>query len=121
MTVTFALAASGVGGAVYVVATLLAVLVGDTEPQGGVEHETVQLTPRFCESLATAAVNCCVLPAGTVAEPGETATLMEAGGVVLEEPPPHPNCPMARTMQAKTREMSPRFLEFINHPYPRRR
>jgi len=78
VSVTFMLAASGVGGAVYVVATPFSVFVGDTDPQDDAEHETFQETPRFCESLATLAENCCVLPDVRVCEPGETVTLMGA-------------------------------------------
>jgi hypothetical protein len=49
-------------GAVYVVATPLAVAVGDTEPQGAVEHDTVQVTPLFDESFTTVAVKLAVCP-----------------------------------------------------------
>jgi hypothetical protein len=66
------------------VGTPLAVDVGDTEPQDGAEHETVQVTPLFAESFATVAVNCCVPLACTVAEVGETVTV--SGGLVAEMP-----------------------------------
>src|SRR5262249_61940526 len=43
-------------GAVYVAVAPLAVVAGDTEPQGAVAHETPQLTPRLPRSLLTVAV-----------------------------------------------------------------
>ena len=54
----------------------LAVDVGETEPQGGVEHDTAQVTPSLLESLATVAVNCCEPFASKVADVGETATVI---------------------------------------------
>jgi hypothetical protein len=69
----------------------LAVEVGETEPQGAVEHVTLQVTPLFAESLTTVAVNCFVVPACTVAEAGDTETEIGSGGVAAVcSPPPHP-------------------------------
>ena len=68
------------------VGTPLAVDVGDTEPQDGAEHETVQLTPLFAESLVTVAVNCCVFLACTVADVGETVTVIGGAGAFAEMP-----------------------------------
>jgi hypothetical protein len=48
----------GGGGAVYVVATPLAVEVGETVPQGAGEQDTLQVTPPLVRSLLTVAVNC---------------------------------------------------------------
>ena len=52
--------AGGVVGAVKVVAIPLAVVVGEAEPHGAGEHDTVQVTPLFVGSLATVAVMCAV-------------------------------------------------------------
>ena len=46
------------------------------------EHETLQLTPLFAESLLTVAVNCAVVPTSTVAEVLESDTLIGGGGGV---------------------------------------
>ena len=54
VAVIFALVA--LAGAVYVVATPLAVDWGATEPQVAASHVTVQLTPLLLESLSTVAV-----------------------------------------------------------------
>jgi hypothetical protein len=48
--------AGGPGGAVYVVATPLAVVVGETLPHGAVGHVTLHDTPLFAESFITTAV-----------------------------------------------------------------
>ena len=61
VTVTLRFAAT-VLGAVYDVATPLAVAVGDTVPQGAVEQDTVHVTPLFDESLSTVAVRFVVWP-----------------------------------------------------------
>ena len=45
-------------------------------PHGDAEHDTVQVTPSLAESLVTVAVNCAVVPAGTVAEFGATETVI---------------------------------------------
>ena len=45
----------------YVVATPLAVEVGETLPQGAGEQDTVQVTPFLLRSLPTVAVNCAVV------------------------------------------------------------
>jgi hypothetical protein len=67
--------AATVLGAVYVVAAPLAVAAGDTVPQGAVEHDTVQVTPLFDESLATVALIFRDWPCSTVcAVDGETDT-----------------------------------------------
>ena len=53
------------GGAVYVVASPLKVLVGETMPQAAPEQPdpvTVQVTPLFCGSPCTVAVNGFVVP-----------------------------------------------------------
>jgi hypothetical protein len=59
-----------------VVAAPLAVVAGETVPHGAAEHDTVQVTPLFAESLVTVAVNCAVVPAGTVAGFGATETVI---------------------------------------------
>ncbi|MBZ5613730.1 MAG: hypothetical protein LAO23_06950 [Acidobacteriia bacterium] len=76
--VTYRSVGGALAGAVYIVGTPLVVDVGDTEPQGGVSQETIQVTPLFVKSLVRVAVNCCVPPGSTTifAEPGETATVI---------------------------------------------
>lgn len=100
VTVTDESLMGGVLGAVYVVAAPLAVAVGDSEPQGGVEHDTVHVTPLFAESLETVALICCVPLACIVADAGETATLMGGGGV--EWLLPQPTMPKVKTATTKT-------------------
>jgi hypothetical protein len=75
--------AGRVPGAVYVVATPLAVAVGETVPHGAAEHDTVQVTPLFVESLATVAVNWAVVPAWTVAVGGVTETETGVAGILM--------------------------------------
>jgi len=63
----------------------LAVLAGATVPQAG-EHEvpfwvSFQVTPPLLGSLATVAVNCCVVLSATLAEAGATDT--EIGAVTV--------------------------------------
>jgi len=67
-----------------VVATPLAVAVGETVPQGVGVQDTVQVTPLFAGSLLTVAVNCAVAPACTVAELGATETVVP-GTVMIAE------------------------------------
>jgi hypothetical protein len=74
----------GSPGAVYVIATPLAVEVGETLPQGDGEHETVHVTPLLLGSLPTVAVNCCVVPASTVALWGSMPTVI-ANTVTIAE------------------------------------
>jgi hypothetical protein len=84
VTVTGKSSLGGVAGAAYVVATPLAVFSGETVPHGPGEHETLQVTPLLLGSFATVAVNCVLAPACTVAESGETTTLIP-GTVILAE------------------------------------
>jgi hypothetical protein len=79
-----------------VVATPLAVALGETTPQGVGEHDTDHVTPLFAESLVTVAVTCVVAPACTVVVPAETETLTAGGGVEIV-PPPHPKLLPTRT------------------------
>jgi hypothetical protein len=62
-----------VRGAVNVVVAPLAVCVGLKEPQLPPLHDTVQSTPRFCESLATVALIMACAP-----------TCMEGGGAIVK-------------------------------------
>lgn len=66
------------------VAVPLGVEVGATVPHGVAEHDTAQVTPLFAKSLVTAAVNCAVDPACTVAEEGATVTTTEGTVIVAE-------------------------------------
>lgn len=84
VTVTSKSTVGGVAGAVYVVATPLAVFSGEIVPHGAGEHDTLQVTPLLLGSLVTVAENCVFAPACTVAEGGETATLIP-GTVMLAE------------------------------------
>jgi hypothetical protein len=77
------------GGAVNVVATPLAVEVGETEPHGALGQVTLHDTPMFVESLLTTAVILSVAPSDTIGEAAETETLMTGGGGKIG-PPPHP-------------------------------
>lgn len=99
-------------GAVYVVCAPLVVLAGEKVPhplqgrttEGGSPRgwhfpekapsqksfaNTCQVTPPLFGSFVTVAVNCCVPPAGTVAEPGAIETVIpggtEAGTVMVAE------------------------------------
>ena len=91
----------------------LAVEIGDTEPQGGVEHDTVHVTPKFAESLLTVAINCRVPPACTVAEDGDTITLTGGGGVVRVLEEPHPNSLTARTREKQVCRSDTQFFGFM--------
>jgi hypothetical protein len=78
---------AGVGtlaGAVYVTATPDALVAADSVPHAAPVHPvplSVQLTPLFCPSFETVAVNICVNPACTPALVG--ATLTEIAGVTV--------------------------------------
>jgi hypothetical protein len=67
----------------------LAVEVGETDPHGAGEQETVQLTPLFEASLETVAVNWLFAPGATVALEGATVTVSgpetAAGTVIVAE------------------------------------
>ena len=70
-------------GATYVTIPPDVLLKGETVPHAEPVHpvpETVQFTV-VLEVLLTVAANCALVPAGTVAVPGETTTVM-AGAVV---------------------------------------
>lgn len=69
--------ADGAGGAVYFVATPLAVDVRDTVPHGVGEHETVQLTPLFPVSFISVAVRRVLPVPSTVPAAGTTVTPTE--------------------------------------------
>jgi hypothetical protein len=53
-------------GAVYVVATPLVVVVGETVPQGDVPQLTDQVTPLLAASFPTVAVTCTLALGGRV-------------------------------------------------------
>ncbi len=58
----------------------------DSEPHVGPEHplpESDQVTPLFAGSFITVAVKLCVRPVVTLAEPGETATVITAAGTIV--------------------------------------
>lgn len=65
---------------------MVAVVIGETLPQGDVEQETVQVTLGLAEeSFMIVAVNIAELPAFTVALVGEAVTVM-AGTVMVAVP-----------------------------------
>ena len=67
---------AGGAGAVYVVATPLAVDVGETLPHDPVGQDHVHLTPLLLGSWSTAATSWAVPLASTVPDAGETATVI---------------------------------------------
>jgi hypothetical protein len=73
-------------GGVNVAAAPLGVCIGETLPQGGVEHETVQFTPASAGSFVTVAVNSAVVPTSTVADPLESDTPIGGGAAVFPQP-----------------------------------
>ena len=92
VSVTVRVATDEVAGGVYVVLPPLTVDVGETLPQGAGEHERVQLTPLFAESLVTVAANWPVVPTPNVAVVLESDTLMAGptGFAGVGVPPPQP-------------------------------
>src|ERR1700745_3987467 len=86
VSVTFRSLAGGGLGAEYVTAAPLDVALGETEPHCCVEHDTVQVTPRFAESLPTVAVKFVVVSVCKVDDVGNSDTLSSGVG----EPPPQP-------------------------------
>ena len=74
----------GTPGAVYLVATPLAVETGETVPHGADEQETVQVTPLLAESPTTEAASETLAPAMTVAVGGATETATEGMVMVAE-------------------------------------
>ena len=85
VSVTFKLLEGALLGAEYAAGFPLAVVVGETLPQGNVEQDTVHVTPLFAGSLVTVAVNCAVPPTCTVDVPGETETVIADGIVIVTE------------------------------------
>jgi len=73
----------GFGGAVYVVAAPLAVVVGEILPQGAGEQDTFQLTPLLLGSLITVAtIFCTTVPACTEETGAVTETVIEGTVIV---------------------------------------
>jgi hypothetical protein len=72
--------------------------------------EMLQVTPLFVGSLLTVAVNCCVLERSTVAETGDTETVM---GVAAVCPPPHPKLSSAKARPTRTPTSDRQFLDLI--------
>lgn len=85
-TIANAVFVGSVEGAVYVVASPLAVAVGAVEPQVG-EHGTpfctgAHVTPLLAPSFLTVAVNCCVAFTPISTEAGDTETVIGGGTTV---------------------------------------
>lgn len=85
-TIANAVFVGSVEGAVYVVASPLAVAVGAVEPQVG-EHGTpfctgAHVTPLLAPSFLTVAVNCCVAFTPISREAGDTETEIGGGTTV---------------------------------------
>jgi hypothetical protein len=77
VTVTV-LPVGAVDGAVYVVATALAVCIGLNDPQLLDPQATLHLTPALAASLLTTARNCVLVPAASVVT-GDGANPIEMG------------------------------------------
>jgi hypothetical protein len=113
VTVTLRFAAA-VLGAVYVVAAPLAVAVGDTEPQGAVEHVTVHVTPLFDESFTTFAMKFTVCPESTLCSvDGETLTEISGGGGGGGLAAPHPKLQTATTSAISVAMIDAKFFDFM--------
>lgn len=84
VSVTCRLPAGGAVGAVYVVASPLAVEAGETLPHAVCGHETLQLTPAFAASFATVAENGEVAPNCSVTEVRDNDTVT-AGTVITTD------------------------------------
>jgi hypothetical protein len=113
VTVTLRFAAT-VLGAVYVVAAPLAVAVGDTEPQGAVEHVTVHVTPLFDESFTTLAMKFTVCPESTLCGvDGETLTEISGGGGGGALAAPHPKLQTATTSAISIAMIDAKFFDFM--------
>jgi hypothetical protein len=101
-----------------VVAVPACVALGDTPPHEVAEQETVHVTPLPAKSYKSVAVSWTVAPACTVAEVGETDTLMGCGGGVLEELP-QPQLPKAMSVTKSIPISDARFLGLMtNLSYP---
>ena len=81
LAVTVTLEAGAEAGAVYspLVPIVPTVAFPPTTPF------TLQVTPRFCESFCTVAVNCCVAEMFSEAEAGETDTAIGAVTVIVAD------------------------------------
>jgi hypothetical protein len=75
---------AGGGGALYVVGAPLAVVVGETLPQGVVAQVTVQVTPFLLGSFTSVAVTWLVVLASTLVAAGVTLTPTEGTITVAE-------------------------------------
>jgi len=87
------------------VATLLAVVVGETVPQGVVAQLIAQVTPFPLGSSLTAATNCTVPSGGIVLLPcRETATVMGSLKWLLLPPHPLVSNPNAKSERAAEKQ-----------------
>jgi len=87
-----------------VAATPLVVVVGETDPHGVAEQDTVQVTPVFAKSLLIVAVTCTEPPAGTVGWLSATETVTGSWLLLplLLLLPPHPAMAIVRTSSSDT-------------------
>jgi hypothetical protein len=87
-------------------------VVGEAEPHGAAEHDTVQVTPLFVGSPATVAVMCAVPPACTLLVSCATETVTLSGACM--PPPPPPLQPAMMIVQPTTRSVRAEdFLVFM--------
>jgi hypothetical protein len=98
-------------GAVYVTVVPLDEEAGKTIPHGALEQVTAQFTPARLESLVTFAENCAVPPIWTVADAGDTATLI-AGGADFDSPP---QPAITRPSATQTTQLSKNARRFMGH------
>lgn len=103
--------AGGSLGTVYVTLAPLSEEVGKTFPHGAVGQITVHFTPAPVVSLSRRAENCAVPPICTVAEAGETLTLIAGAGVGL------PTSPQLASVKPKItpNELSNDMRRFMAH------
>jgi hypothetical protein len=84
LSVSAKLPAGGMLGGVWVVGAPLAVMVGETLPQGATEQDTLQVTPPLLGSPETAAENCAAASNCTMAMAGVTETVIPGTVIVTE-------------------------------------
>jgi hypothetical protein len=100
---------AGGPGAIKVVATPLAVEVGDKDPQADAAQETVHIAPLLLTSFTRVAVNGAVLLSSIVKLVLSREILIAGGGGVADAPP-QPRLAAARAAARNTPRNAARFL-----------